>query len=166
MAIITKTGAGFLQSPIEDQLRSNFIVEIDDINSSRATAAGPIGADIALVEVREGGSPQRRLSRGSVTQKAATITRALDLNDLSWYDWWKQTERGEQGYQRTITVTLLKQDHSTGISYNLENCVMSEYEGFNGDATAITEATMERMVINPENTEIIGQIASAIAGIL
>jgi phage tail-like protein len=95
----------------------NFIVDLGD-GQTEGPEAGL--AEIILPEARVHTYEYRNGNeRANDARKIQTITRYDNLvlkrgviGSLNWYNWWNAIRNGDQSGLRTVTISLLNEDHS------------------------------------------------------
>ena len=107
----------------------NFTVEIDGIPPLGFSEVhlGPLRIDV--IEYREGGdkSSGPRLLPGRSHEGPAILRRGLS-GDRALYDWWTSVRDGAGNYERNVSVTLLDQDRSPVVTWQLHSAWPSRLE--------------------------------------
>jgi phage tail-like protein len=89
--------------------RFNFLVDIGDGSdgvSAGFQEVGPIEAEIAVTEYRNGNSKENNVVKITVMLKRGVI------GSLNLYQWLDQVRNGDQAALRTVTIQLQNEDHT------------------------------------------------------
>lgn len=97
--------------------RFNFLVDLGT-GSTDGPEAGfqecsAIASEVAVVEYRNGNDRENspRKLTGLARVQDVTLTRGV-IGSLALFEWFEQVRNGSQDALRTVTITLLSEDHS------------------------------------------------------
>lgn len=101
-------------------------------------------ADVEDVEYRTGGDPARpRHLPGRVTHMPVVLRRGV-TGALDLFDWFRRVRDGEDGVERTVTITLLDEDHEPVLTWRLLRAFPVGY-GFTDLDAAEEEVLLEEV---------------------
>jgi len=97
--------------------RFNFLVDLGDGAGESVTAGfqevGPIEAEIAVTEYRNGNSKENNVVKITGLNKHTNVTLKRGvIGALNLYAWLDQIRNGDQAALRTVTVQLQNEDHT------------------------------------------------------
>jgi phage tail-like protein len=99
-----------------------------DFGGSRIDCLEVTGLDFqrAIVEIRDGSSPSQLSQKvpGLIRFYHITVRRAVQKNDLEWYEWWLagQQPDGQQVF-RDVRISLLDETHQPLITWRLQKAL-------------------------------------------
>jgi phage tail-like protein len=119
-----------------------FTVEIAGVDSARFQSAGPIEAEVAVVEQWEGGALTADTSPGRMKSASVTLKRGA-TSSLDLWKWWKQVANIaandgviDDQYKRTIDLVQLDRDGSELRRWTLHDAWPSKFGAGDWDNTA------------------------------
>lgn len=139
---------GITGSPAPHSHQYGFRLIIDDFERAEFMTCGPLGSEIAAVEIREGGRRTPQFEPGLVTPKDVVCERGVTAN-FDMYNWLKQTEEGKDGFRRTATVEELLRDGGVGKRWTIEACWPTDVELGSWD-NKTSEALIEKVTLKNE----------------
>src|SRR5580765_6011082 len=97
--------------------RFNFLVDLGDGASDSVTAGfqevGPIEAEVAVTEYRNGNSKENNVVKITGLSKLTNVTLKRGvIGALNLYQWLDQIRNGDQAALRTVTIQLQSEDHT------------------------------------------------------
>jgi len=131
----------------------NFLVEFNgqDISAGFSEVSG-IGAEITVVEYREGTDKQNHVRKIPNINKVSDVTlkrgiiKSKDLWD--WVDLIRT--KGWEG-QRDVSITLMDESHENAVSrWVLQSAIPTKYTGPSLNAKGGTDVAMEELVLSAE----------------
>lgn len=129
-----------------------FIVEIDSFAVSAWTKAGPLEAEVGVVEQREGGSLIAVKEPGLVTFPELTLERGAtdDLDSWNWFKTVADLARNaglvSPDYKKTLDIVQQDRDSSTLKRWRLYNAWPKKFSAGEWDNDA-DENVMEQLVL-------------------
>lgn len=126
--------------------KASFVVHIDDLTDAPVTTVSELGETLGKVVIRGGGGFYH-VQVGEREPKDITLERPVDLANQEFYNWWQSCQKKEDGHTKQLSIDILSPDGSVAYVWNVENAVITEYVGFSGDAGAISDPAMEKVVI-------------------
>src|SRR5215210_6861308 len=97
----------------------NFLVDIGE--GAEGPAAGfqeisGIGMEVTVSEYRNGNSKENSVMKitGMNKSKDVTVKRGV-IGSLNLYRWLDQIRNGDQDAMRTVTITLMNEDHTQAV---------------------------------------------------
>lgn len=126
--------------------KPGFVLHIDDFTDAPVTTVSALGGTLGKVVVRGGGGFYH-VQVGERDPKDLTVERPCDLANAELYNWWQDCLARTAGHVKQLSVDILNPDGSVAYVWNIENAVVTDYEGFSGDANAVAESAMEKVTI-------------------
>lgn len=129
-----------------------FIVEIDGFKVAAFTKAGPLEAEVAVVEVNEGGSLIPTKEPGRVKVSDVVLSRGA-TDDEDCFSWFKDVANlaANAGlitpaYKRNVDIVQLNRDGTTRKRWRLMNAWPNKFNAGDWDNDA-DEATVESVTL-------------------
>ncbi|HVP40197.1 MAG TPA: phage tail protein [Candidatus Saccharimonadales bacterium] len=73
-------------------------------------------ARLQVLEYRNGNDPENEVRKTQTVSKYTDLTLKRGvIGSLSWYTWWNSARNGDPTVVRTVTVTLLSEDHTQAV---------------------------------------------------
>lgn len=135
----------------------NFLVDIGE--GTEGPQAGfqelsGIGMEVTVSEYRTGNSKENSVRKITGMNKSTDVTMKRGvIGSLNLYKWLDQIRNGDQGALRTVTVSLMAEDHSAAVmTWKLirARIIKSTFGPFNAKGT---DVAMEEMVLAYERLE-------------
>jgi phage tail-like protein len=136
----------------------NFLVDLGT-GSTDGPEAGlqevsGIGMEVTVSEYRTGNSKENSVRKITGMNKSTDVTMKRGvIGSLNLYKWLDQIRNGDQAALRTVTVSLMKEDHSAAVmTWKLlrARIIKSTFGPFNAKGT---DVAMEEMVVAYERLE-------------
>lgn len=126
--------------------KPGFVLHIDDLTDAPVTSVSALGGSLGKVVVRGGGGFYH-VQVGERDPKDITVERALDIANQELYSWWLDCQARSSGHVKQLSIDILHPDGSVAYSWTVENAIITDYEGFAGDANATAESAVEKVTI-------------------
>jgi phage tail-like protein len=143
-----------MPSARNDPLKSfSFLVEIDGVASAAFKFVSGLGAEVEVIEYREGAdnlSSSRKLP-GRVKYPNVTLKRGLTTSHDLW-DWW-QTVRDGTLQRRAVVITLLDDARQPVLRWRLREAWIARIEVSELDASK-NEIAIESIELAHEGLEL------------
>lgn len=136
----------------------NFLVDLGDGNTEGPDAGfqevSGVGMEVTVAEYRTGNSRENSVMKITGMNKATDVTMKRGvIGSLKLYKWLDDIRNGNQNALRTVTVTLMNEDHSAAVvTWKLMRAriIKSTMGPFNAKGT---DVAMEEMVLAYERLE-------------
>lgn len=127
-------------------MQSRFRIEIDEIGDFRAMEGGPLKKTFNISVNEEGGAQTTTdMTVNGYTYEPIVIARAL-TEDMSLADWVERLSSGVQD-RRNGAVYALDTEGKDLYRWDLEECIVGDYEEFQGNAKGKEDSMMERATL-------------------
>src|SRR3712207_4604051 len=98
----------------------NFLVNLGDGNTDTPQAGfqevSGIGMEVTVAEYRAGNFKENSVLKVNTMNKSTDVTLKRGVvGSLNLYKWLDQVRNGDQTARRTVTVTLMNEDHSAAV---------------------------------------------------
>jgi phage tail-like protein len=141
-----------LGNPVDHHHRYRFIVEIDDFARAAFTKCSALEAEVAKIEIWEGGALTAKKEPGRVTFSDVTLERGV-TDDLDCYDWfkdvvqaWNDTGRVSPDYLRNADIVAQNRAGEELARWTLEEAWPTKFVAGEWDNEA-DEATVEMLTL-------------------
>ena len=136
----------------------NFLVDLGDGNTDGPQAGfqelSGIGMEVTVSEYRTGNHKENSVMKITGMNKSTDVTMKRGvIGSLSLYSWLDQIRNGDQNALRTVTVTLMNEDHSDAVqTWKLMRARITKHTSgpFNAKGT---DVAMEELVLAYERLE-------------
>jgi phage tail-like protein len=135
-----------LGEPQEFAHPDEFVVHIDDFTDSTWSTCGPLGDTIAAV-VTTGAAGFRDVDSGVSVPKDLVLSRPLDNENREMYRWRKACIDKTADRIKNITIDRLNRDGTVNHTIVVQRAVITDYEGFSGDAKSSTDPALEKVTL-------------------
>lgn len=136
----------------------NFLVDLGDGNTDGPQAGfqeiSGIGMEVTVSEYRNGNHRHNAVWKITGMNKSSDVTMKRGvIGSLNLYKWLDQIRNGDQNAMRTVTVTLMSEDHSEAVqTWKLMNARISKHTSGPLNAKG-TDVAMEELVLAYERLE-------------
>jgi phage tail-like protein len=133
----------------------NFTVDLGTGDTSSPKAGfqevSGLGIDVTVAEYRNGNSKVNTPLKITGMHKVPDVTLKRGLiGSLDLYTWLHQVRTGDEGQLRTVTITLLSEDHATPVqTWKLTNARPIKYTGPSLTGKG-TDVAVEELVLASE----------------
>ncbi len=113
---------------------TNFVVDLGtgEVTSTDAGLTEVLfpEARLEVLEYRNGNDRDNEAHKlQTVTHYGSLVLRRPVIGSLSWYSWWNSARSSGQGAQRSVTVSLLSEDHSeTVLTWKFRGACPANYQ--------------------------------------
>lgn len=136
----------------------NFLVDMGTGNTDGPDAgfqeASGMGMEVAIAEYRNGNSLENSVMKVNGLIKATDVTLKTGIiGSLTLYQWLDDIRNGAVNAMRTVTISLMSEDHSeTIITWKLVRARIMKYTGGPLNAKG-TDVAMQELVLAYERLE-------------
>src|SRR5690349_977202 len=135
----------------------NFIVDFGGEDPASAKGGfsdvSGLGAEITLMEYRQGNDVENRVRKIPGLHKAGDVTLKRGIMGLSSFWDWVNLVRKDPTYRRTVNIVLQDEQHKPVHAWKLVNARPMKWTGPTLAAKGGTDAAMEELVIAAEGIE-------------
>lgn len=138
--------------PISHHHRYRFLVEIDGFARAAFTKCSSLEAEVAKIEIWEGGALTAQKEPGRVTFPDVTLERGA-TDDQNCYEWFKDVVEASRDagvvspdYYRNVDIVCQDRDGSELRRWTLEECWPAKFVAGEWDNES-DEATIEQLVL-------------------
>ena len=137
----------------------NFLVQWNGLDPDDTVKAGfqevsGLGLEVNVAEYRAGNSKENHPIKITGTSKTPDITLkrgVVGAKDL--YDWVDKVRKGSQEELKTVTITLLSEDHTPVMKWNLTNARPMKWTGPSLSAKG-TDLAIEELTLAAEKIDL------------
>jgi phage tail-like protein len=136
----------------------NFLVDLGDGNTEGAQAGfqeiSGIGMEVTVSEYRTGNYKENSVRKITGMNKATDVTMKRGvIGSLNLYKWLDQIRNGDQNAMRTVTLTLMNEDHTEAVqTWKLLRARIIKHTSGPLNAKG-TDVAMEELVVAYERLE-------------
>lgn len=114
----------------------DFEVEVADFDPMAFQEVSGLGADVGVIEYRNGNDRERLLRKqpGIKTYTPIVLRRGI-VGDLALWEWFDSVGKSNPVDRRTVRITLLNEDHEPVLTWRVVNAWVSKWTGPSLDAT-------------------------------
>jgi|SRR4051812_13107971 phage tail-like protein len=114
-----------------------------------------IGMEVTVAEYRAGNFKENSVLKINTMNKSTDVTLKRGvIGSLNLYKWLDQVRNGDQSVRRTVTVTLMNEDHTEAVltwKLNQARPIKVNVAGLNAKGT---DVAIEEMVLSYERLEL------------
>jgi len=136
----------------------NFLVDLGDGNTDGPQAGfqevSGIGMEVTVAEYRTGNHKENSVMKITGMNKSTDVTMKRGvIGSLNLYKWLDQIRNGDQNALRTLTVTLMNEDHTSAVqAWKLLRARIIKHTSGPLNAKG-TDVAMEELVVAYERLE-------------